>query len=67
MVDNLLKVWPFSWISIKNACDQVTSSVSDRNMFWKAVLILSDSAVRCFHVGRFERRLPYYKCVYNDS
>ena len=67
MVEDLLKVWPFSWISIKNTCDQVSSSVSDRNMFWKTVTILSDSAVRCFHVGRFEGRFSYYQSIDNDS
>ena len=67
MVEDLLKVWPFSWISIKNTCDQVSSSVSDGNMFWKTVTILSDSAVRCFHVGRFEGRFSYYQSVDNDS
>ena len=67
MVENFLKVWPFPWITCENACDQIPSRVGNRYMLWETVTILSDSAVRCFHVGRFEGRFSYYQSVDNDS
>ena len=64
---DLIEVGPLLGVAVEDARDQVAGRVADIDVVGERVVVLFDTPVRRFHIGRLERRLADDQCVNDDT